>query len=61
MRLAGSGHRKAGRAAPGLTGWPMHTGQTWALGSAPYWLAQLQKAFVWVLSCTCVSMPMTAS
>lgn len=43
------------------TGCPMHTGQTLVLGSSPYWLAQLQKALVRVSSCTCVSMPITAS
>ena len=44
-----------------LTGCPRHTGQTLVLGSDPNWLAQLQKALVLVLSCTCVSMPITAS
>lgn len=43
------------------TGWPMHTGQMLVFGSSPYWLAQLQKALVRVSSCTCVSMPITAS
>jgi hypothetical protein len=43
------------------TGCPMHTGQTLVLGSSPYWLAQLQKALVRVSSCTCDSMPITAS
>lgn len=44
-----------------LTGCPKHTGHTWVLGSPPYKLLQLQNALVCVLSCTCVSMPMTAS
>jgi hypothetical protein len=39
----------------------MQTGQMWVLGSAPYSLGQLQKAFVLVSSWTWVSMPMTAS
>lgn len=39
----------------------MHTGHTLVLGSSPYWFAQLQNAFVRVSSCTCVSIPMTAS
>jgi hypothetical protein len=39
----------------------MQTGQMWVLGSAPYSLAQLQKALVLVSSWTWVSMPMTAS
>ena len=39
----------------------MHTGQTWVLGSAPNSEAQPQKALVRLLSCTCVSMPITAS
>lgn len=44
-----------------LTGWPKQTGQTFELGSAPNSEAQPQKALVVVLSCTCVSMPITAS
>lgn len=43
------------------TGCPRHTGQTCVLGSAPNSLAQPQKALVRVPSCTCVSMPITAS
>jgi hypothetical protein len=44
-----------------LTGCPMHTGQIFVFGSSPYWLGQLQKALLRVSSCTCVSMPITAS
>lgn len=39
----------------------MHTGHVFELGSSPYRDAQRQNAFVLLLICTCVSMPITAS
>lgn len=39
----------------------MQVGQMLVLGSSPYWLEQEQYALVFVNSCTCVSMPITAS
>src|SRR5699024_4615714 len=44
--------------APGS---PMHTGQTWVLGSAPKAVGQPQNILVAVCSSTCTSIPMTGS
>lgn len=60
-RAAARFGRGGWRATGARTGWPMHTGQMRVLGGAPYSLAQEQNALVAADSCTCVSMPITAS
>ena len=44
--------------APGK---PKHTGHVFEFGSAPKLVGQPQKIFVSVASCTCISIPITAS
>ena len=44
-----------------VPGWPMHTGHTCELGTAPYADVQPQNALVRVPSCTCTSRPHTVS